>query len=400
MNKNRFTELFRKVTRLSGQSLNMICYYPISLFYKNKEKYKDMWLISERGNEAKDNGYVFFKYLRENHPEINSYYLMDSSKEIDYNKIKNLGNIIEYGSFEHKIAFLLCEKAICTHIGFLEPWSYKLYKLILDRKNKKQFVFLQHGIILHDLSEDLNKASTKINLFITTTTKEHKSIRSNVYGYENHEVAQTGIARLDNLYNYKAKNQIVLMPTWRKDIVNPSYLKHKVVDDSIFLGSEYFERFNSLINNKRLQEILKYNNCELIFYPHYEVQQYIKYFKSSCEKVIVASKENYDVQTLLKESKLLITDYSSVAFDFAYMEKPMIYYQFDELDHYKNGYFNYDEDGFGSIVEQEKDLVDLLDKYIKNKFDLEPVFKDRIESTFNRRDNKNCERIFESIKSI
>lgn len=400
MNKNRFIELFRKVLRLGGQSLNMICYYPISLFYKNKEKYNDMWLISERGNEAKDNGYVFFKYLRENHPEINAHYLMDSSKAVDFSKLKGLGNVIEYGSFEHKIAFLLCEKAICTHIGFLEPWSYKLYKLILDRKNKKKFIFLQHGIILHDLSEDLNKASTKINLFITTTTKEYESICSDVYGYESDEVVQTGIARLDNLYDCKTKNQIVLMPTWRKDIVNPSYLKQKVIDDRVFLESEYFEKFNSLLNNKKLEQVLNEHNCELVFYPHYEIQQYIDYFESSCEKVIIASKEKYDVQTLLKESKLLITDYSSVAFDFAYMEKPVVYYQFDELDHYKNGYFDYDEDGFGSIINKENELIDLLDKYIKNKFILETIYKNRIETTFNRRDNKNCERIFKSIKAI
>ncbi len=158
--------------------IDMIIFYIKSLSYKNNPKYKNMWLISERGNEAKDNAYVLFKYIRENHPNINIHYLMDKSFEKDYEKIKDLGNIIEYKSEEHKIAFLLCDKAISTHIGFLEPWSYKLYKLLLDRKDKKEFIFLQHGIILHDVSDIYNKGTTKIDLFITSTDKEFEAISS------------------------------------------------------------------------------------------------------------------------------------------------------------------------------------------------------------------------------
>ena len=126
MNENRFINLIKKVIRLSFQSIDMIYFYIKSLSYKNNPKYKNMWLISERGNEAKDSAYVLFKYIRENHPDINIHYLMDKSFEEDYEKIKDLGNIIEYNSSEHKVAFLLCDKAISTHIGFLEPWSYKL----------------------------------------------------------------------------------------------------------------------------------------------------------------------------------------------------------------------------------------------------------------------------------
>ena len=35
---------------------------------------KDIWLISERANEAHDNGYWFFKFVRENYPQRNAYY--------------------------------------------------------------------------------------------------------------------------------------------------------------------------------------------------------------------------------------------------------------------------------------------------------------------------------------
>lgn len=47
--------------------------YPVGrLLYRNKS----IWLISERGTDARDNGYHFFRYLREKHPEIECYYVI------------------------------------------------------------------------------------------------------------------------------------------------------------------------------------------------------------------------------------------------------------------------------------------------------------------------------------
>ena len=43
-----------------------------SLFIKDK----DLWLISERGREARDNAYFFFIWLKQNHPEINAKYII------------------------------------------------------------------------------------------------------------------------------------------------------------------------------------------------------------------------------------------------------------------------------------------------------------------------------------
>lgn len=397
MSESKISHTYRKLKRLFFQSIDMTRYYFKSRKYKQDSKYKNMWLISDRGTEAKDNGYAFFEYIRKNHPEINAHYVIDSSYENDYNRVKSLGNIIEYGSEEHKIAFILCDKAICSYIGFLEPWAYKLYKLILDRKSEKKFIFLQHGITLHDVSDIYKKSATKIDLFITTTDNEYKAIKSADYEYDSNQVVQTGFARYDKLHDRIEKNQILLMPTWRKDIVNPSYVKYKLVDDTVFTNSEYYKSYNSLLNNDKLIDALNKFNIELVFYPHYEIQPYLKYFNTTSDKVIIASKDEYDVQALLKESKLLISDYSSVVFDFAYMEKPSLYYQFDELTHYKKGYFEYERDGFGDVVKEEDILVDKIIEIMNNQFKLSDKYQDRIKKCFRFRDNKNCERIFDEI---
>lgn len=389
------------VLRLIPQFFDMIITKVKSMYSPLSKKYEGAWLISERGTEAKDNGYVFFKYIRENHPEIDAYYVIDSSYTNDYNKVKYLGNIIEYKSLEHKIAFLKCKYAISTHIGYLEPWAYKLYKMILDRKNKTKFVLLQHGVIYNDLSDIYSKKATKLDLFITSTQKEYETISSSKsYGYKEGEVVKTGLARFDLLNDYKTKNQILLMPTWRSNIVNPSYKKEKKLPDSVFYNSEYFKRYNSLINNEKITKLLRENNYEMIFYPHYEIQQYIQYFNTKYDDVVkIAKKEDYDVQTLLKESKLLITDYSSVFFDFGYMEKPILYYHFDEL-HYKRGYFSYKDDGFGDIFVKEDDLVNAIEEMFNNDFIISDFYKDRISDCFGVIDDNNCVRIYNKIKSL
>ena len=97
-----------------------------------------------------------------------------------------------------------------------------------------------------------------------------------------------------------------------------------------------------------------------------------------------------------------MTDYSSVAFDFGYMRKPVIYYQFDDIKYYKNhypkGYYKYSDDGFGEVIYGENELLRKL-KYItkntqKNKY------LDRCNKFFRLYDIKNSLRIYKSIKEI
>ena len=72
----------------------------------------------------------------------------------------------------------------------------------------------------------------------------------------------------------------------------------------------------------------------------------------------------------MKKCKYLITDYSSVFFDVAYMKKNIIFYQFDnikfQLEHYNKGYLNYNDfDNFKYCC--RKSNVKILDiEYLNN----------------------------------
>ena len=57
---------------------------------KTNEAYRHVWLVTERGFDARDNAYWFFRYLRERHPEINACYVIDPDSP-DCPKVAQLG---------------------------------------------------------------------------------------------------------------------------------------------------------------------------------------------------------------------------------------------------------------------------------------------------------------------
>ncbi|HML06424.1 MAG TPA: CDP-glycerol glycerophosphotransferase family protein, partial [Methanobacterium sp.] len=291
-----------------------------------------------------------------------------------------------------------------SHKDIIEPWYYRNFRKYFNRFIlEKKYIFLQHGVIKDDISDILGKKNPNnyFDLFICGAKPEFDYINSN-YGYLPGEVVYTGLARFDYLHDTVSKNQILVMPTWREGIVKTPW--DKTITDEKFLNSKYYNAFQSIINNEKLIDLLEKNDFNLVFYPHYEVQKYLKYFKSKSDRIVIANSDSYDVQTLLKESKLLITDFSSVFFDFAYMDKPLAYYQFDKdyffKNHYKKGYFSYEKDGFGPVLETEEEILSFVEKNFKNSFSLQEKYRRRADEFFELKDKKNCERIYNEIINL
>ena len=98
----------------------------------------------------------------------------------------------------------------------------------------------------------------------------------------------------------------------------------------------------------------------------------------------------------------MITDYSSVYMDFAYMKKPIIYYQFDYNEyrnsHLQEGYFDYEKDGFGKIFTKTDDLVKEIISLSKQNFQVSKKYYNRMNKFFEINDTNNCERIYNAIK--
>lgn len=375
--------------------IKYIIIYPFAMLFHINKKYKNIWLISERGMDARDNGYHLAKYIHTNHPEIKIAYVITKDSP-DRDKIISLAKEIIKGSWQHYLYFCLAEKKISTHIMGYAPDRYffsKLDQMGFIKKGKK--VFLQHGIIKDNI-DGLHYPNVHLDLFVCGAKPEFDYVL-NKYNFDTNIVKYLGLCRFDNLFGQKVKKQILVMPTWRTWLNNWS-----IVDG--FTKSEYFCRYNNLLNSRQVIDLLEQYGYKMIFYPHYEVQKFITAFQSSNESVKIAYFKDYDVQTLLKESAVLITDYSSVYFDFAYMKKPVIYYHFDYDEyrkrHYNEGYFNYEKDGFGPVVYDIDSLIKNVKNILENNCENGEIYAIRQKNFFPLYDKENCKRNFEAIDNL
>lgn len=372
---------------------------PQAFFLRRKRP--DLWLICEDYNEARDNGYWLYKYIRQNHPEQDVVYAINK-KSVDYNRVKDLGEVIQFGGYTHWVYYLAASKNISSQKGG-KPNAAVCYVLEVYGLLKNVRAFLQHGVICNDMPWCYYE-NTKMRLFVCGAKKEYDFIKE-TYGYPEGYVQYLGLTRFDGLHDFHVKkNQILVMPSWREWIVDKTSKAFELDDVSSFTNTEYYQAWNQFINSDGIATILEENDLQLIFYPHRNMQPYLSEFKTSSPRITIANWQNYDVQTLLKESAVLITDLSSIFMDFGYMRKPMIYYQFDmekfRKGQYQKGYFEYERDGFGPVCQTLQQVEEQLRLLADRNLQIDPVYLEREKEFFPMWDQKNCERNYEAIKNI
>ena len=359
----------------------------------NKISKRKLLLVTENGKTARDNGYHFYKYVRTQHPEDYCYYVIDK-KNNDYNKVKEYGNIIQYRSLKHWLYYLAANYNISNQKdGNPDAPLFYIIHVILGLYNNR--VFLQHGITKDD-AEWLYYKNCKFKYFICGARREYEFIKEK-FGYPKGNVIYTGFPRFDNLYNNKVNNnQILIMPTWRNWLGRDTNILGK---KTIFEETDFYKNWSEFLNKEEFIDYIESNNIRILFYPHMNMQKFLDKFSTKSKNIEIVGM-NKDIQTILKESSLMITDYSSVYMDFAYMEKPIIYFQFDYEEYrkkqYQDGYFDYKKDGFGPIVKNANELVKILKKIIEN--DQEKKYINRMNNFFELKDQNNCERIYKYLK--
>ncbi|MCM1134497.1 MAG: CDP-glycerol glycerophosphotransferase family protein [Clostridium sp.] len=375
--------------------LNYFAAAIVSPLFRNRPKYQHLWLISERGTDAQDNGIHFYRYLRREHPEINAYYLL-SAHSPDRRFFSSEDKLIRYRSFSHYLALVLAEYKISSHIMGFTPDMWFFTQLDHIWKMSGKLVFLQHGIIKDDMSW-CHADNARLDLFVCGAKPEAEAVAAG-FGHPPGVVRYLGLCRYDNLPVNKAhvKSGIVLfMPTWRAPLKDVSLQKLK--------KSTYYRGIIELLNNEELGILLERQGCKMLFAPHSEVLPYLDSFYSNIPQVQFLNPKERDVQRLLIETDVLITDYSSVFFDFAYQRKPIIYYQCDNEEYrsgqYSQGYFKYETDGFGPVVSEVPELLKQLEEILYFPC-MEERYAARLEKYFIYHDKENCKRNYEAIAAL
>ena len=389
----------RKLKRLPVYLKNVFLLavlWPVAtVLRKTNRDYRHLWLVMERGFDARDNAYWFFRYLREKQPQINARYVIDNNSP-DFEKVAQLGETVPYRSIRHYLMYLAADMLISTHVQPVAPDHlmvyYHLRQVGIHPRGKE--IFLQHGIIKDEMKW-MRYPTMKVDFFASGGKLEYDYLVSE-FGFPEGVIQYTGLCRFDNLIRGNdPSNEILVMPTWR----GSDYPQGEQ-----FYETAFYRQFQSMMDNPALLRLLEERDLKLIFYPHIELQKELDKFRSPSDRIILAGWRDYDVQALLMRCSLLITDYSSVFFDVGYMEKPVIYYQFDIEEfrkfHYQEGYFFYEEHGFGPVVETEEALVNAIKECVGNDFRMQKKYLDRLAAFYPVRDEQNCERTYRILERM
>ena len=361
--------------------------------------HKNIWLITDKADRADDNGEAFFLHCMKNKKQAGCYPIFAVGKKSpDYKRLRKYGPVIPYMSWRHKLCHLLATHTISaySHDEIVSPFlDYSYYYSDLLQKNKT--IFLQHGITKDDVSNGLNRNHKNFALFVTATRPEYESILTYNYGYTERQVILTGFPRYDRLYDNNRK-KITVMPTWRRSLFgsyNPNTSRWSLLPG--FEKSDFYRFYSGLLNSPKLFTAAQEYGYSLQFLIHPTLFPYLDHFQLDSRVLIL--KEDAVYRDVFAESSLILTDYSSVAFDMAYLRKPVLYAHFD-TNHYAEGYFDYERDGFGEVEYTLDDTVNRIIEYMENGCQLKDEYRKRIDGFFAFDDKNNCQRVYEKIMEL
>ena len=255
------------------------------------------------------------------------------------------------------------------------------YRMLNHQYPRKGQVYVQcwHGTPLKRLGYDLESSDNVMNSgseirekyrsdakkfsYIVSpspfTTEKFASAWNLVKTHQTHKIIEEGYPRNDRLINTTPeertelrkklgvddKKVILYAPTWR--------------DNQHTSGEGY--TYKTEVDFDKLREELG-DEYVILFRAHYLVANSFDFDKY---KGFVKDVSSYsDINELYIAADILVTDYSSVFFDYANLRKPVIFYMYD-LEQYANelrGFYISLDELPGPIVRDEKALIDEVRK--------------------------------------
>lgn len=398
----QFTIQYRKYDR-KYDSYRFIAKEWLALFgyliLKPYWDHKKIWLICEKYcSMAQDNGLYFFRYCMKNAPDDrkkNIFYVIDKNVP-DYEAVREYdSNVIQFMSFKYMIILNAAQYLISTDaIRHFYIWDSpnSVYKVLYQAR--KNIIFLQHGVMgFKQCHRTFHKSGgNRMALFVVSSEYEQKIIHD-YFEYDNDEIIITGLARWDVLEDKSVPEhrEILLMPTWRSWLENAS--------DEEFIASEYYMRYEELLSSDELKKLLVEKDVRLNFYIHPKFREHIGRFSADSEYIQLIPFGDRPLNELLMSCNMLITDYSSVAWDVYYQEKPVVFYPFD-LDTYEKiqgSYMDYRKEVFGEIALTKQELIHMIESYVDGQFREKEEFVKRREYLLPLRDDRNSKRIYDCI---
>lgn len=366
--------------------VHFITYY-ISKFIPKKE---NLWVFGSFG-DFNDNSRYFYEYVVKHHPEIRSVWISRKKKSVEL-----AGNVGESYTINSVLGFIL---SIRAKVFIFSAYTSDICWYTSAGAVK---VNLWHGVPLKKIEFDINTYPL-VNVFknanfITKIKYPHAHIKYDLVLSPSKYVADYSFVsafRLDGVDDIVVSKypRVTQIETISRNINNKKHFTFLYAPTWRDFGDDFIN--NSGINFYELNLKLKSINAKMIvkLHPSTEINLDFEPFDN-----ITIVNNQVDPCELMAIADCLITDYSSIYFDYLALDRPIVFFPFD-LVHYMKGrelYFGYEEHTPGVIVKDFHALLNEIEHIRKNNDVFEAARAKTKEVFMYECENPN-EVIFDSI---
>lgn len=361
-------------------------------------KKKNLWIFgSWKGKNFSDNSRTLFEYVQKNHPEIESVWISKNEKVLS--EVRALGyKTIDYRTLYGKLFVTRAMVSIQTESNE-DTGKFKI--------SRTKIIQLWHGIgdakTIYSSMNPIKKWIVEIysethQKSLWMTSSEHQ--KDNIHEYFKtplKNIYVTGTPRTDAILERKKhdyfeslKNQycnaklIAYMPTHRKFGEN----QYNILEQSEL----------EMVNN-----FLRTNNMLLLIKPHpLEAYKYKNKNTQYSNIIILLGEVFSNTQAYLHYFDALISDYSSVSYDYLCLNRPIILFTYDFQEFKKTDMGlrdDYIEVSPGPhCTTWEEVCYELSNAFTKDNY--REKREKLIPRYYKYTDDHNCERVFEQIIKI
>jgi hypothetical protein len=361
-----------------------------------------VWLVHDKMFSAGDCGEYMYRHLEEHRAGFVPYYAVNADAPEVADLRARGSRLVHPGTLHHRLVYLHARVLMTTHAN---PAAYNglggkegtYYRDLLSA----QVVCIQHGLSMQDIARIMHRSHAGIERYYCASRHEIDNLRRPEYGYSAEQLALTGIPRFDGLHS-TPKRRVLIAPTWLPELAGAATaLNERRPPSPHFLDTPFFRIYAGLLADSRLLACASETGYSIDFalHPYLASNAEALSGRLSADRVrIVVPGVDTPYETLLREADLMVTDFSGVQYDFAYMGKPVVYFHPDELpSQYGHGAMDYESMGFGEIATTVDALVGLLCGYMRRDCAISDTYRARIDAFFEYRDDRNCERILTDL---
>ena len=379
----KFKSLSQLINKLNRDSIFRQPKYLIFFDYYNNPFCNDI------------NAYLLFEYYIKNN-ETNAYYVINVQTELYQMllKKKQTNNLIPIHNhdnlYETIYPYLLDSKIIVNSFIYMD------LQKVVSRVNYLKYLFITHAIgyfktkVISVQFDNLRK--DKRNIIISSPFEYEKY--KNKLKYSDSYMHKAGLPRYDRLNSVQrniSENKCILIS-----------LTYRKYNNDVYKKSLYKKNLETFLNDTSLISFLKSRNIDLIYIQHHYDFLRKRPFNQSNFQYIKYRNQSF-LSHYIEQCSLLITDFSTVCFDFMFLNKPVLFYLIDfkdKINFEEKIYMNYQNYiYFGNVFSDLKPLIEKIQNYTINDFNIEDELKKKYESVFYYKTNIT-ERIVQIINNI